>query len=318
MTLHSPADTPTESALPETPRGVTGAAPAAAGVRATAGGAPAGGGRRQFLAQSLGAACAASLFGVGLGLYAKPTAATPALALRPPGTLPEADFAGACIRCGLCVRDCPYHTLKLSTLGDNLPTGTPYFTARQVACEMCPDIPCVKACPTGALDHGLSDIDQARMGLAVLVDQETCLNFLGLRCDVCYRVCPVIDKAITLEMRHNPRSDKHAMFIPTVHSDHCTGCGKCEKSCVLEEAAIKVYPRTLAKGELGAHYRLGWEEKARAGKPLLEGLEVPQVRRPEGGFAPNTGPMPTPGTTLEAPPANGVETLRGHPAERLP
>ena len=35
-------------------------------------------------------------------------------------------------------------------------------------------------------------------GTAVLVDQENCLNFQGLRCDVCYRVCPVIDEAITL------------------------------------------------------------------------------------------------------------------------
>jgi len=296
-----PAGTPAEPSSQEAP--------------GTAMGSRGGSGRRQFLAQSLGAACAAGLFGLGLGVYAKQTAASPALALRPPGALPEADFAAACIRCGLCVRDCPYATLKLSTLGDNLPTGTPYFAARHVACEMCPDIPCVKACPTGALDHGLTDIDQARMGLAVLVDQETCLNFLGLRCDVCYRVCPAIDKAITLEMRHNPRSDKHAMFLPTVHSDHCTGCGKCEKSCVLDQAAIKVYPLALAKGVLGAHYRLGWEEKAKAGKPLLDGMEVPQVRRPEGGFAPNTGPLADP---LATPAAPGTETLGDHPAERLP
>jgi ferredoxin-type protein NapG len=101
------------------------------------------------------------------------------------------------------------------------------------------------------------------MGLAVLVDQETCLNFLGLRCDVCYRVCPLIDQAITLEPQHNTRTDKHTRFIPTVHSDRCTGCGMCEKACVLERAAIRVYPRALAKGELGRHYRIGWEERPR-------------------------------------------------------
>ena len=111
----------------------------------------------------------------------------------------KTDFLGACIRCGLCVRDCPYDTLKLATLGDAVATGTPYFIARDIPCEMCEDIPCVKACPTGALDHALTDIDDARMGLAVLIDQENCLNFQGLRCDVCYRVCPSIDKAITLE-----------------------------------------------------------------------------------------------------------------------
>ena len=104
------------------------------------------------------------------------------------------------------------------------------------------------------------------MGVAVLVDQENCLNFLGLRCDVCYRVCPVIDKAITLEKVSNPRSDRHAMLLPTVHAEACTGCGKCEKSCVLEEAAIKVLP-------LRARAR-------RTGPPLPQGLGSREPRRP--------------------------------------
>jgi ferredoxin-type protein NapG len=114
-----------------------------------------------------------------------------------------------------------------------------------------------------------------------LIDHETCLNFLGLRCDVCYRVCPLIDTAITLERRHNERTGKHARFIPTVHSDHCTGCGKCEHSCVLEKAAIKVVPRPLAKGQIGAHYRLGWEEKAKKGGELVPGIRDLPDRLPE-------------------------------------
>jgi NAD-dependent dihydropyrimidine dehydrogenase PreA subunit len=39
----------------------------------------------------------------------------------------------------------------------------------------------------------------------------------------------VIDKAITLDPQTNARTGKHTLFIPVVHSDHCTGCGKCEK-----------------------------------------------------------------------------------------
>ena len=238
--------------------------------------------RRRLLASMAGAAAGAALTTLGVGLYARQARALPASAIRPPGALAEEDFLGACVRCGLCVRDCPFDTLRLAELGDGVPTGTPYFEPRKIPCEMCEDIPCVKACPSGALDHGLADIDKARMGLAVLVDQESCLNFLGLRCDVCYRVCPVIDKAITLEPRRNERTGKHTLFIPTVHSDHCTGCGKCEKSCVLDEAAIKVLPLKQAKGELGRHYRLGWEEKRKAGKALIpDALELP-VRRPEG------------------------------------
>ena len=65
------------------------------------------------------------------------------------------------------------------------------------------------------------------------------------------------------------RTGHHAVFIPTVHSDACTGCGKCEESCVLEQTAIKVLPRDIAKGELGKHYRWGWKEKEDAGGSLL-------------------------------------------------
>ena len=243
---------------------------------------PASSARRRFLVDAARTGGGVALLSLGVGLYARQAASLPALALRPPGALGEPQFLGACIRCGLCVRDCPYDTLSLATLGDEVATGTPYFTARDVPCEMCEDIPCVKACPTGALDHELTDIDDARMGLAVLIDEENCLNFQGLRCDVCYRVCPSIDKAITLEMQHNARSGKHAMFIPTVHSDACTGCGKCEKACVLEEAAIKVLPARLAKGELGHHYRWGWKEKQKAGGSLVTPDQQHRYNLPEG------------------------------------
>lgn len=242
-----------------------------------------GAARRQFLFDSARMVCGVGLLGLGLGFYAKQAKALPALALRPPGALPEDDFLGACIRCGLCVRDCPYNTLELAKPETPVATGTPYFTARNIPCEMCEDIPCVVACPTGALDKGLTDIDKARMGSAVLVGHETCLNVLGLRCDVCYRVCPLIDKAIRLEMRHNERTGRHAYLIPVVNTEACTGCGKCEHSCVLEEAAIKVLPTALAKGRIGAHYGLGWEEKARHGdKPFVEGI----IDLPDRGYTP--------------------------------
>ena len=245
--------------------------------------------RRQFILDSAKMACGVGLLGLGLGLYAKQAKALPPLAIRPPGSIIEADFVGACIRCGLCVRDCPYHILELAKPENPVATGTPFFTARTLPCEMCEDIPCVKACPTGALNHHLTDITQSRMGLATLVDHETCLNFLGLRCDVCYRVCPLIDKAITLDIVPNTRTGRHAMFLPTVHSDACTGCGKCEKACVLDEAAIRVLPPKLAKGELSKTYRIGWEEKKSAGHSLIDESQMIDLpdRLPEGVTLPN-------------------------------
>ena len=140
-----------------------------------------GAARRQFIFDTAKMACGVGMLGLGLGLYAKQAKALPALALRPPGALLESDFLGACIRCGLCVRDCPYNTLELAKPETPVATGTPFFNARNIPCEMCEDIPCVKACPTTALDHGLTDINKAKMGIAVLVDHETCRQFLGRR-----------------------------------------------------------------------------------------------------------------------------------------
>ena len=260
--------------------------------------------RRQFILDAARSACGVGMLGLGLGLYAKQASALPPQSIRPPGAGTESDFLGACIRCGMCVRDCPYHILELARPETPVATGTPYFTARSGPCEMCEDIPCVKACPTGALDHDLTDINQAKMGLAVLVDHETCLNFLGLRCDVCYRVCPLIDQAITLEMQPNTRTGRHAMFLPTVHSEQCTGCGKCEKSCVLEEAAIKVFPAKLAKGSLGKHYRLGWDEQKKAGASLIDErgmIDLPD-RLPEGTKLPGHFDPGSSGTVLPSAP----------------
>ena len=226
--------------------------------------------QRRNLLQGAASAATAVLAAGGAAALARTSLAPPAQALRPPGALPERQFLGACTRCGLCVRDCPPRNLKLSAWGAGLAAdvaiGTPYFEARDIPCEMCEAIPCVKACPTGALDHALTDITKARMGTAVLIDQENCLNFLGLRCDVCYRVCPVIDQAITLEKQSNPRSDRHAMLLPTVHADRCTGCGKCEKSCVLELPAIKVLPTQIARGEIGEHYRKNLVQRSDVGR----------------------------------------------------
>ncbi|MCP3969434.1 MAG: ferredoxin-type protein NapG [Rhodobacteraceae bacterium] len=238
--------------------------------------------RRRALADMGKTACGIALFGFGIGLYASKSGALPAMAIRPPGALPEDDFLAACTRCGICVRDCPYDILELARLGDDVATGTPYFTARTNPCEMCEDIPCIPNCPTGALDPQLTDIARSRMGLAVVVDQEACIAFQGLRCEVCFNICPVRGDAITIDYQANQRSGKHALFIPVVHSDACTGCGLCERACILQEAAIKVLPAHIAKGALGEHYRLGWQEREDAGGALVTPDQEHRYNLPEG------------------------------------
>ncbi|SFV88463.1 Ferredoxin-type protein NapG (periplasmic nitrate reductase) [hydrothermal vent metagenome] len=132
-------------------------------------------------------ATTSALVAVGLVSYSKHSYSLPATAIRPPGALNEEAFNAACIRCGLCVNDCPYPTLSLATLSSDVALGTPFFTAREAACEMCEDIPCVAACPTGALSKQLTDINDANMGLARIVDTQGCIAYQGLRCDTIYK-----------------------------------------------------------------------------------------------------------------------------------
>jgi ferredoxin-type protein NapG len=203
-------------------------------------------------AKALGVAC---LAGGSLAAYVAATGRADARALRPPGALDEDDFLSKCVRCGLCVQACPFDTLELATLGDEAPLGTPFFTPRDTPCFMCKDVPCAKACPTGALDRDIEDIRDADMGVAVLVGHETCLNYKGITCGICYRVCPIREEAITLEPAE---IDGRTVELPTVHSDSCTGCGTCEKHCVLSHAAIRVLPRDLGLGSSGVNKAGRW------------------------------------------------------------
>ncbi|MEM7569854.1 MAG: MauM/NapG family ferredoxin-type protein [Pseudomonadota bacterium] len=204
--------------------------------------------RRRAISAAMGAFGSAAAIGVTLAAFIRSTTARAASALRPPGALPEEDFLSACVHCGLCVQDCPYEILKLATVEEPVATGTPYFVAREKACEMCEDIPCAKACPTGALTHELDDIREADMGLAAFLSPETCYAMQGTACRACYVACPVKDDAITMLPL---RKGNQMVFQPTVHSNACTGCGMCEEACITPEASIKVLPRAMAQKDSG-------------------------------------------------------------------
>ena len=224
--------------------------------------------RRRFLFNMIRGAGAAAVGGLAWTGFLDGKKAYPTV-LRPPGAVPEADFLAKCTKCGLCAEACPFRALLLAAPGDERPVGTPYFNMRENPCRMCRDIPCTVACPTGALDaelvserdaHGKAalSIERTRIGLAV-IDRETCIAYWGIQCDACYRACPVIDKAITVEYVRNERTGKHAILAPVVHSNHCTGCGLCERACVTKKASAFVLPRELAMGEASDRYIKGWD-----------------------------------------------------------
>ena len=51
------------------------------------------------------------------------------------------------------------------------------------------------------------------------------------------------------------------MTVPVVDNDYCVGCGKCERACVTEKAAITVLPQGFVLGRGGSNYVRGWDNK---------------------------------------------------------
>jgi len=240
--------------------------------------------RRDVIIKLMQGAGFLGLGGLTWGAYVDEAKAADII-LRPPGAIPENDFIKACTKCGACVTACPYDTLKLAEPGDEKPVGTPFFEPRKIACEMCPDIPCVPVCPSGALDVDLVsslkketnekvlDINKAKMG-ATIIDEKSCIAYWGIQCDLCYRACPLMDEAIKLEYARNERTGKHAFLRPVVDNDVCTGCGLCEHACVTEVSAIKVLPTSIVLGKAGDHYIKGWDA---TDESRLEGVKDDRI-----------------------------------------
>ena len=163
--------------------------------------------RRKFIVQTMQGVGLAAMGGLVWSAYLNEAKAS-VFTLRPPGADVENKFLSTCIKCGLCVAACPFDTLKLAKPGDNKPIGTPFFIPREIPCYMCRDIPCVPVCPTESLSADrvssvvdgkkVLDINKARMGVAV-VDKDNCIAFWGIQCDDCYRACPLLYAAISLE-----------------------------------------------------------------------------------------------------------------------
>jgi len=185
--------------------------------------------RKQFLT-GIGVALTGGLGGAWLA--AEKTRG--AKLLRPPGALAENNFLAACIRCGLCVEQCPYHTLQLADATQVAALGTPYLVARQVPCRLCQgyaELKCIAACPTPALQP-VPSLRAIRMGVAV-INRDTCLAWLGTTCRACWHACPFPGEAIVLDERGRAVIDE----------TKCIGCGICDNACITEPSSITITPR---------------------------------------------------------------------------
>ena len=140
--------------------------------------------RRSFLKTSTLIVAGSAL---AYGAVSVPLLRKDRLLLRPPGALDEDTFLASCIKCGQCLQVCPPQVIKLAGISQGFGVGTPYIIPREGACILCSGLPCVLACPTGALAHELSLGKDAEMGLAVISSPDTCLSVKGVN-DLTFRL----------------------------------------------------------------------------------------------------------------------------------
>jgi MauM/NapG family ferredoxin protein len=164
--------------------------------------------------------------------------------LRPPGAR-ENDLLDKCVRCNLCSRACPTSGLQPSIVEAGLegfwtPILVPRLGYCDYSCNACGQVCPVQAIPPLSLDEKRQQV----IGKAY-IDQNRCIAWADHRdCIVCEEMCPLPEKAITLEKTEVLKTDgtPGTVQLPHVDREKCIGCGICEYKCPLNgEAAIRVY-----------------------------------------------------------------------------
>lgn len=140
---------------------------------------------------------------------------------RPPGALPEMGFLAACTRCGACGEACPPHAIVTVPGEGGLAAGTPYLDPYKEPCIGCPTMPCVAACPTGALTPPPRGWTDYRLAVLEFLP-EHCITFKGTPCRICAEVCPVGEQALAIDEAGHP----------VLRLEGCIGCGACVRSCI--------------------------------------------------------------------------------------
>lgn len=165
--------------------------------------------------------------------------------LRPPGVTNENDFLSKCVRCGECLKVCPTQALQADAGLSGLEgVFTPVLLLRNGFCDFACNN-CGQYCPTGAIPRLPLEVKQQTVIGRAYIDQNRCLAWSDhTNCIVCEEMCPLPQKAITLDPKTftAPDGSPVEVKLPVVDRARCIGCGTCENKCPLKgDAAIRVY-----------------------------------------------------------------------------
>ncbi|RMH45050.1 MAG: ferredoxin-type protein NapF [Gammaproteobacteria bacterium] len=138
--------------------------------------------------------------------------------MRPPWSLPEAQFIEACHRCHACIEACPEGVI---VSGDG---GFPEVRFDRGGCTFCGM--CAQACPSGAIDRQ----KQATPWHLVASISQDCLAKTGVACESCRDVCDVRAIRFTPKLGGWP--------VPHVDTEACNGCGFCVSVCPVNAVAM--------------------------------------------------------------------------------
>ncbi len=164
--------------------------------------------------------------------------------IRPPGSLPEAEFLEKCVRCGECMKVCPTNAIHPTTLHAGLQGAwTPVLNMDVGYCEYECTL-CGQVCPTHAIRAlSVEEKQKVKIGLAYF-DRNRCLPYAYSRsCIVCEEHCPTPKKAIWFEEVEvlDAKGEKQAVKQPRVNAELCIGCGICQNKCPMaDQAAVLV------------------------------------------------------------------------------
>ncbi len=142
--------------------------------------------------------------------------------IRPPWSLPEAQFSATCTGCGDCVAACPRGVIRRGR------AGLPMLDFSVGDCDFC--AACAQSCKTAALSLARqADAVSPWRVRAELAGE--CLAQRGVLCRICGDHCEA--GAIRFRLSVGGGSK------PQIDVLACTGCGACYRPCPTQAIALR-------------------------------------------------------------------------------